>query len=320
MDTIINLDKNFTPFGVGIDYQTSTFPSKFEVNIRLPYINPTDRVIITTRFTSSNDIFLLLLATDACRRLGIEKIAVFIPYLPYARQDRAMIDEDEIKKGEPYQEALSLKVFADLLNSQKYSQVFVLDPHSDVTLALISNVAKISNHKLVEQALKDKKDYLIVCPDAGAEKKVVKLCKAIGYDAPVVMCEKIRDVKTGKLVSVKVHADDLQGKDVYIVDDICDGGGTYIMQGQELRKKNCGKINLVVSHGLFTHPDGAFVLKPYIDHIYTTDSIRDMDTFKDESFVSQYKTQDLYGSFFGGVAPNPLQVAMRAPNYLQPKP
>ncbi len=284
--TIINLDRTFTPFGQGINYENSVFPSGFEVNIRLPKIK--GKVMLTTRIRNSNDIFLVLLATNALHNMGVTDIKLFMPYLPYARQDRAMIEEGEMPAGKPYQEALSLKVFADLINTQKYTGVYFLDPHSDVSAAVFTAFHKISNHDFVRQVLKDKTNFLIACPDAGAEKKVIKLCQAIGYTDEIVMCEKVRDVVTGNLKSIKVHADDLQGKDIYTVDDICDGGGTYIMQGEELKKKNCGNRYLVVTHGLFTK--GLDVLKPAVEHIYTTDSFKDIDS----RFVTQYKIEHLY--------------------------
>ncbi len=271
--TIINLDEQFAPCGSGIKYEKTTFPSKFEVNVRLPFIPKSNKVLITTRIFSSNDIFFLLLATDAVKRLGVKDISVFIPYLPYARQDRAMIDAEETQTTEPYQEALSLKVFADILNLQGYSNVFILDPHSDVSGALINNMRKLTNHLFIKKVANDLVRYRIACPDAGAEKKILKLCKAIGYEDEIIMCEKVRDVKLGKLVSVKVHADNLEGNNILIVDDICDGGGTFIMQAQELHKKNCGTISLAVTHGLFTHWSGVKVILEQVNSIYTTDSI-----------------------------------------------
>lgn len=258
---IINLDKNFAPLGEGIPFSSFMFPSECEVNIKLPEIND-NSVLITTRIRSSNDIMMLLLATDAVKRLGIKDIDVFIPYLPYARQDRKMVDG----------EALSLKVMADLLNAQEYKKVTMYDVHSEVATALINNSESITNHKFAKEVLKDKKDYYIVSPDAGAYKKIFKLCQYLNYQEEIIMSNKIRDVSNGVIRSMTISHSDLKGKECFIVDDICDGGGTFSLLAQELRSINAGKINLIVSHGIFSR---GFSLLTDINHIYTTDSFKD---------------------------------------------
>ncbi len=293
--TIINLDREFKPFGEGINYGSSVFPSGFEVNPRLPKVK--GKILITTRIKSSNDIFMLIFTAGSLRKMNtinnrITEINVFMPYLPYARQDRAMIEEGEVDESQPYQEALSIQDFGDIMNLQKFNSFIVLDPHSDASDLALKNMMKISNHELVRRVLEGKTNYRIACPDAGAEKKLYKMCKAVGYTDDIIKCDKVRDVKTGNLISITVHADNLQGRDVFIVDDICDGGGTYIMQGQELKKKNAGDCYLITTHALLTR--GEDVLKPYIKHIYTTDSMVD----RDSDYVTQYKIQDIYEKKF----------------------
>ena len=95
-----------------------------------------DVVYITANLRSSDDVMALLMATDALRRQGATRIHLTMPYVPYARQDRVM------NPGE----ALGIKVFCDLINAQNYSSVNILDPHSDVTPALLNNVLVIEQH------------------------------------------------------------------------------------------------------------------------------------------------------------------------------
>lgn len=262
--TTINLDQNFQPYGNGIEFKDFVFPSGCEVHIKLPKIEDT-KVSLTTRIKSSNDIMFLLMATDAIKRSGVKEIELLIPYLPYARQDRQMV------KGEP----LSIKVFAELLNSQNYSKISIYDVHSEVSLALINNCEIINNHKFVEEILKDKSDYYIISPDAGAYKKIFKVCQHIKYDNEIVMCNKLRNVSSGVIHSTTISHGDLKGKDCYIVDDICDGGMTFIFLADELKKCNAGKINLIVSHGIFSK--GVSALEN-INHIYTTNSFNDLQS------------------------------------------
>lgn len=273
MRAVINLDENFKPFGkefTELEYQKFSFPSGCEPHIKIiekSWMIGNNEVIITTRIKSSEDLMILLLATDALKRLGFTYIKLFIPYLPFARQDRVMV------AGEP----LSIKVLANIINSQEYTKVAVYDAHSEVSLALLNNCDPVSNHNFIKQVLDKKEDYYIVSPDAGAYKKIFKAAQFVGYTDNIVLCNKIRDVKTGQILNMTCDVNDLHGKDVYIIDDICDGGGTFIGLADKLKENNAGKINLIVSHGIFSKGIDAL---HNIDHIYTTDSFSDLEVNK----------------------------------------
>jgi ribose-phosphate pyrophosphokinase len=202
-------------------------------------------ISLTLVFKQDKDIIELLQITDAIRRINPSiKIFLRLPYFPGARQDRVCYP------GEP----LSVKVYADLINSQNYAGVEIYDPHSDVTPALLNNVKIMNNHGLVESALhmvlKGKKQALLVSPDAGSNKKIFDLAKSLNifFELDVVRADKKRDTKTGKVVATEVFADDLKGQDCFIVDDICSKGGTFMALAMELKKKNAGDIYLIVSH------------------------------------------------------------------------
>ncbi|MCI0559919.1 MAG: ribose-phosphate pyrophosphokinase-like domain-containing protein, partial [Nitrososphaera sp.] len=151
----INLDGRFKPFGEGHSSDRSTpFPSGAEVNFCLDAAELPKEVRITCRIRNSDDFLRLLMATDACRRLGAREIHVFIPCLPYARQDRVC------NEGE----AFSLKVIAEILNAQKYGSVTMFDVHSDVAAAVIDKAVIINNHGFVAKVLADKSGYIIVSP------------------------------------------------------------------------------------------------------------------------------------------------------------
>jgi len=274
--TIINLDKDFKPFGEGIEFQKFDFPSGCEPHIKLPAIAD-EQVKITCRIQNANDLLVLLLTTDALKRSGVKRLECFIPYLPFARQDRVMV------KGEP----LSVKVIADLLNTQCFEKVQIYDAHSEVSFALLNNSDAITNHSFVEEVLKDKTGYLIISPDAGAYKKIFKVCQHLNYKDEIVLCNKTRNVENGNITSVTCAINDFQGLDLYIIDDICDGGGTFILLADELKKRNCGKVNLIVSHGIFSKGVDALI---NIDHIYTTDSFKDLEP---NQKLTQYKLQKL---------------------------
>lgn len=264
---ILNLDTHFNPFPGKreIQFQSFTF-SGGEPHIKInPDFDVSEPVTITHRINSFNDFGLLLLAIDALKRMDVKLINVFIPYFPAARQDRVMIS------GEP----LSVKVYADILNSLKLNKVTVFDAHSEVTQALLDNCEVIPNHAFIAEVLeKIGKEVKLISPDGGALKKIYKVSEYLG-GVEVVECSKSRDVKTGKLSGFKVYNDDLKGMDCLIVDDICDGGGTFVGLAEELKKKNAGKLYLAVSHGIFNK--GFDVFQKDFEKIFTTNSFREFD-------------------------------------------
>ncbi len=219
-------------------------------------------VCITVQACSSQDLLLVLLAKDALSRMGFHEVSLFIPYFPAARQDRVMVS------GEP----LSVKVFADMINMAGFSKVSVFDPHSEVTPALLDRCQPISNHGFIKEviaAIGTSPALTIVAPDAGAAKKIHHLATALAWDR-VIQCDKVRDVRTGQLSGAQVFTDDLNGADCLIVDDICDGGGTFIQLAQALKAKHAGRLFLAVSHGIFSK--GTDVLEGHFERVFTTDS------------------------------------------------
>lgn len=260
----LNLSPNFQPVAA-----TSLAFDSFIFNGGEPHIKlhlPTDidraePVLITQRVANSAHFMLVLLATDALRRAGFARLQLLLPYFPAARQDRQMVP------GEP----LSVRVYADLINAQHYDCVTILDPHSDVTPAVVNNVQTVDNKDFIDSVLADfnRETTCLVAPDAGAMKKIHKLAVALG-GLPVVTGEKTRDVRTGALTGFTVFADDLSNRHCLIVDDICDGGGTFIGLAAELRKLNPASVSLAVTHGIFSK--GIAALTNVLDHVYTTDS------------------------------------------------
>lgn len=217
-----------------------------ECHVRfLAEFNEGDKIRINTRLNTSDDVMNLCLAVDALRTMHVGYIEAFIPYVPYARQDRVMVT------GEP----LSIKVFATIINSLTLNKVIVFDPHSDVTPALVNNCQYIANFEMVKYFLSELRltDFTLVSPDLGAYKKVDKLAAKIGYKGQIATGIKTRDLATGKIIKTDVNADDLKGEACVVVDDICDGGRTFIELAAALKAKNAGDLYFIVSHGIFSY-------------------------------------------------------------------
>ncbi|CAM1343723.1 ribose-phosphate diphosphokinase [Tenacibaculum amylolyticum] len=263
---ILNLDPTFTPLGDNqIEFEKFVF-SGGEPHIKLTtLVEEGEKVMITTRIRSFNDFGFLACAVDALRRSRVTTIELLLPYFPGARQDRVMVP------GEP----LTVKVYADILNNLNLHKITVFDPHSEVTPAVLNNCKMLANHKFVEKVIADiKEKVVLVSPDGGALKKIYKVSEYLGGIA-VIEGSKKRNVKNGKLEGFKVYEEDLKGENCLIVDDICDGGGTFMGLAQELKKKNVGKLYLAVSHGIFSK--GVEALQQHFSKIYTTDSFRDVE-------------------------------------------
>ena len=293
MTRSLNLDPNFTPtIYDGLEMLASKKFSGGEQHIVLNTsadFSRLKRVIITHRITNGDDLMKIMMAHDALLQEGVKKnrIELIIPYMPYARQDRLC------NKGE----AFSLKVFAKLINSMKLKRVTILDSHSDVAPALLDNCVNIDNIKYVQFSLidihtkhKDLDTYpILVSPDSGANKKINKVYEALHENLSIVVkCVKHRNLSDGAITGFEVFADDLRGAPCIIVDDICDGGRTFIGIAEALKKKGAGPIYLFVTHGIFSY--GLEPLKELIEGVYTTNSFNDGSVVKD-SFVTRWQVE-----------------------------
>ena len=255
-----------------INFQYMVFPDgqpHVKIDPRgLAKMDKSSPVRILTRLRNTDDLFTVLLVKNTLDYQEFQHIELHVTYLLAARMDRVMLD------GEPF----SLKVVAGILNQAGFRKIKVFDPHSEVTTALIDRSYGVTNHEFVKDALADYamrfpgEGVCLVSPDAGALKKIHKLAQALGIEA-VVECMKERDVRTGALTHFKAMTDGLHGQTCFIIDDICDGGGTFAGTAKVLLEKGAGKVNLVVSHGIFSR--GPVIES--ISEIYTTSSYKQVD-------------------------------------------
>ena len=268
----------------GVLYSHHIFKSG-ENHLKIYYLSPQiEHVNILFPFNQDGQIIKLCQAVDALRRIKQNLILnLYIPYFPGARQDRVC------NLGE----SLSVKVYADIINSLKFNSVHVFDPHSEVTPALINNVTVHNNYGFINEVLKDiiiekylpsiPNNLVLVSPDAGSNKKIFGLSKH--FDGlPIIRADKTRDVKTGEITGTEVFTESLEGKICLMVDDICAGGRTFIELAKKLKEKGASKIYLAVSH----YEDVADRLKlkeSGIDKVYCCNGIRDV---VEDNFLKQF--------------------------------
>ncbi|CAB4125726.1 PrsA Phosphoribosylpyrophosphate synthetase [uncultured Caudovirales phage] len=229
---------------------------------------------ITSRFNSFRDLEIIIAANQALREFSyVENVKLNVPYFLGARSDR---------KFESGTSNYLRTVICPIINAQKFSRVTILDPHSDVLEACLNNYHKHNNHRLVKDALTkiDNKDgaqdrICLVSPDAGAYKKIFDVAKEFKIDR-IVTASKVRDIKTGKILRTEIPTLDQHADLKYvIIDDICDGGRTFIELAKAIKESRpSAKVYLIVTHGIFSA--GFKELSQYFEAIYTTNSYRDV--------------------------------------------
>ncbi len=226
-----------------------------------PHVNIQDilegeEVKVICSITSSDKLIELIQTANALDNLFAKKRVLVIPYLLGARYDRLMLAGDSI----------DLKVVAELINSCAFEKVYLYDVHSDVALLLIKNAIGITNKNLVEQY--DKTDAVLICPDAGASKKVGKYFAWNTNIKSIVYCSKNRDLASGKLTLEVLEPAECENKNCVIVDDICDGGGTFLAIAEKIKPAH---LTLIVTHGIFSK--GFVELEKYFQEILVSDSM-----------------------------------------------
>ena len=246
-----------------LDYDIIQF-SGGELHVKLKNFNDFEvddstTIFIKTEHTPNYMIMELALLVDAIRNVfdARYKLILGLLYVPYGRQDRVC------NEGE----AFSLRVFADMLNALEFDDVLTLDPHSDVTAAVLNNSSIVDMATALEDSVLLHNKYShIVSPDAGAYKKTQKVAELFGV--PVIPCLKTRDTKTGKLSDPIVVTNGITDvKRLLIVDDICDKGGTFMMLSTKLKELYPDVlIDLYISHAIL--PDGSENIKRYFNNIY----------------------------------------------------
>lgn len=257
-----------------IKYKISQFPD----GQQSVEVDPTTVVLdaaveICSRFTSFRSLELIISATQDLYELGVKDISLYVPYFLGARSDRKFA-----KGASNYLKT----VVCPIINSQKYTRVTVLDAHSDVLEACLDRFQKVSNISVVSFSLQSidhgdcpKEDIVIVSPDAGAMKKIYDVAKMFSMPN-VITAGKVRDIATGAILKTEVpDISKYAGKKFLIIDDICDGGRTFIELAKAIQEQlPDAECYLCVTHGIFSA--GLKELNKYFKGIFCSNSYSDM--------------------------------------------
>lgn len=214
---------------------------------------------IEWRYDNNEELIVVYFLARHLQTKGITDIDLLMPYIPYARKDRAQREID----------VFSLKYFSEIINSLAFTQVIVLDPHSIVSEALIDRIRCITPEQHVQAVLNEiGDDTLMFYPDEGAVKRYAdKIGKAYIYGM------KTRDKTSRVIKSLRIEGDveDIKEKNILMVDDICASGGTLSKAGKQLLEMGAKNLYVYVSHC-----ENTVIGRELLDVItalYTTDSI-----------------------------------------------
>jgi phosphoribosylpyrophosphate synthetase len=215
--------------------------------------------IADVRFRSADDLVQAALFADVAHQRQAP-FMLFLPYLPAARSDRPMA-------GQP----VGVATYSQLINSMNPQQVIGIDAHSPIVHRHLRKLTELSPVPLVQRALKNSAGYdgyhAVIAPDKGAVERAATTATALGVD--MYRADKDRDEETGRINGIKM-VDKLPKSGKYlVVDDICDGGGTFmgLAQATGLPKEQLG---LWITHGIFS--GNAPNLRDHYRYIYTTDT------------------------------------------------
>jgi ribose-phosphate pyrophosphokinase len=230
------------------------FPDN-QPHVILQGIDQGDEVQITCSLNNSLTLIHLLQTANALDHAGAKKKVLVIPYLMAARYDRIMVPGD----------SFDLEVVANLVNSCSFERVLLFDVHSEVSTTLINRSVSIKNRQLVEHY--NMPDAILICPDKGAAKKVAEYQEWNQHLTEIVYCDKKRDLSTGQITLEVINPEICADRNCVIIDDICDGGGTFLAIAEQIKPKH---LALIVTHGIFSK--GFSLLEKRFNEIVVSDS------------------------------------------------
>lgn len=210
----------------------------------IKYIHEFESIYITWEFESEAELMHICQLCHLIRYIDEVEINLNCPYLPYARQDKKVTNET----------TFSLRTFSIILE-RFVDKIVVFDAHSDVLYNICDNMQSLMSFEsvdpkdVIEDVFSHSFSDVLCAPDNGAANRY-------DFNFGIVM-KKVRNQTTGEITGIEIdqdlsNASDLTGLSVLMVDDLCDGGRTFIEAAKVLYKHGAKSVNLYVSHGIFS--------------------------------------------------------------------
>jgi ribose-phosphate pyrophosphokinase len=193
--------------------------------------------LVQSTFGPSDNLMELLLMIDAARRASAYKIVAVLPYYGYARQDR---------KDKP-RVAIGSKLVANMLVAAGAHRVITMDLHApqiqgyfDIPVDHLDSSAIFIPYIT---ALK-LENLTFAAPDVGSANRIREM--AAYFEEEMVICDKHR--KRANEIASMVVIGDVTEKDIVIIDDICDTGGTLAKAAALLKDKGARSVRALITH------------------------------------------------------------------------
>ena len=193
--------------------------------------------LVQSTFAPSDNLMELLLMIDAARRASAYKVIAVIPYYGYARQDR---------KDKP-RVAIGSKLVANMLTAAGANRVVTMDLHApqiqgyfDIPVDHLDSSAIFIPY--IEQLKLE--NLTFAAPDVGSANRIREI--ASYFEAEMVICDKHR--KRANEIASMVVIGDVTGKDIVLIDDICDTGGTLAKSAGLLKEKGARSVRALCTH------------------------------------------------------------------------
>lgn len=269
----------------GKEVQFETFPNGETRLVKESIIHDLSLMFpkISFKYENDSDLIKLMFVKEYLDSYqAVSNTYLTIYYMPYSRMDRS-------ENGSPF----TLKYVTKFINGLGFNHVTVIEPHSDVTCALLDNVkAEYVTLDLLPKVLDEigfdrYADYLVF-PDVGATKRYKNIgsyCTLVGH--------KERDFETGKIQGLElIGINNHVGEKALILDDLSSYGGTFVATAKELRKMGVKEIYLLVAHAENSIFKGE--LFEHIDGLFTTDSIlTEQNYFQNVKYKPQLKIYNI---------------------------
>ena len=239
------------------DFSDGEFQPSFEETVR-----GQDVFIIQSTMPPSDSLFELLLMIDAARRASARKIIAVIPYFGFARQDR---------KDKP-RVAIGAKLVANMLMAAGVDRVMTMDLHADQIQGFFEvpvdhlYASTIFFHEMEKF---NTGNLIMAAPDAGGTKRANSYAKKL--DVGLAICHKSRK-KANEIAEMTVIGD-VAGKDVILVDDMCDTAGTLTTAADLFMEKGALSVRAFCTHAVLSGPAYERIEKSSLTELIVTDTI-----------------------------------------------
>ena len=193
--------------------------------------------LIQSTCSPSDNIIELLLMIDAAKRASAYKIIAVIPYFGYARQDR---------KDKP-RVAIGSKLVASLLETAGANRVITMDLHAPQIQAFFDiPVDHLDSSAIFIPYIENLnlENLTFAAPDVGSSNRVREI--ASYFNAEMVICDKHR--KRANEIASMVVIGDVEGRDIILIDDLCDTGGTLAKAAALLKEKGAISVRALCTH------------------------------------------------------------------------